>query len=383
MMRGCSGRTPAARTWSRQALNGEGRSPLRPLPGTGRRRATLGLLAALALCGCRREGRPAHTSWSVMGTFCTVTVRQAEAARLEAFTDDTRRVMQDVNDRLTVYSTESELWAVNQNAGVKPVPVSALTHKALELSLRYSELTGGAFDPTVGSLVKMWGFNAGKAPDQPLDDAVIRPVLQGIGYRRLQLADRTAFLESPRASLDLGGIAKGYAVDLCIERFSESEKAPRGLMVDLGGNIRVLGESRKGHPWRIGVRNPFDLEDVLGVLTLTNGMAVATSGNYERFVTIGGRRYAHIIDPRTGRPVEGMAGVTVIAQTATETDAMSTGLFVMGMERAGDVLRELPGCGALFVPDRQPIEIYVTRTFARQFKPDRRYAAAVRLLDIP
>lgn len=333
--------------------------------------------------GCRREGRPIHTTWSVMGTFCTVTVRDAEAARLGALSDETRRIMDEVNNRLTVYSTESELWAVNQNAGVKPVTVSPLTHKAIEFSLRYADLTGGAFDPTVGPLVKLWGFNAGKAPSHPLDDAVIRPVLQGIGYGRLNLADRTAYLSSSQASLDLGGIAKGYAVDLCIDRFSEGEDTPRGLMVDLGGNIRVLGESRKDHPWRIGVRNPFNREDIIGVLTLTNGMAVATSGNYERFVTIAGRRYAHIIDPRNGRPVEGMAGVTVIARTATETDAMSTALFVMGMDRAGDALRELPGCGAMFVPDRQPMEIHVTQTFARQFEPDRRYVAAVRRLSIP
>lgn len=338
------------------------------------------LAAALALSGCR-DAKPVRTSWQVMGTFAAVSTSGREAPRLDAFAAECRGIMQDVNDKLTLYSTHSELWAINQNAGIRPVEVSPLTHKVLGLSLHYAALTGGAFDPTVAPLVRLWGFNGATTPALAPTDTALRAALRGVGYGRLRLADRTAFMDNPAAALDLGGIAKGYAVDLCIDRLREAQ--PRGVMVDLGGNIRCLGAARRGRPWRVGVRNPFDIQDMLGVLTLTNGMAVATSGNYEKFVTISGRRYTHIIDPRTGRPVGGMAGVTVIAPTATETDALSTGLFVLGMDHARDVLRETPGCGALFVPDRQPMEIHVTATFAAHFEPARRYAAAVRRLDIP
>jgi thiamine biosynthesis lipoprotein len=152
----------------------------------------------------------------------------------------------------------------------------------------------------------------------------------------------------------------------------------RNAMVDLGGNLRCRGEPRPGEPWKIGVRDPFDRERLIGVLRLTDGWAVATSGNYERFVTIAGKRYAHILDPRSGYPVEGMAGVTVLAPTATDADALSTTLFVLGPVKGRDVLARKPGCHALYVPDRQPMEIRVSAGFRKFFTPEPSFADHVR-----
>lgn len=132
--------------------------------------------------------------------------------------------------------------------------------------------------------------------------------------------------------------------------------------------MRAIGHPRPGDAWHIGVRNPFNRDEIIGTLRLDSGMAVATSGNYERFVMIDGRRYTHIIDPRTGMPVAGMAGVTVIAPTAGETDGLSTGLFILGVERGAAVIGAQPGCGAIFVPDVQPAVAYVTPEFAARFE---------------
>ena len=132
-------------------------------------------------------------------------------------------------------------------------------------------------------------------------------------------------------------------------------------MVDLGGNIRCAGCARPGTPWKIGVRNPFRRDEIIGALALPDGMAVATSGNYERFVTIAGQRYAHILDPRTGYPVKGMAAVTVVSTNAVEADALSTALFVMGLRRGAEWLVHRSGPEALFVPDIQPPQAWITR----------------------
>jgi thiamine biosynthesis lipoprotein len=131
--------------------------------------------------------------------------------------------------------------------------------------------------------------------------------------------------------------------------------------------MRCFGRPDASRSWQIGVQNPFRLHEVIGRLDLGNGMAVATSGNYERFVMIGGRRCAHIIDPRTGLPVEGMAGVTVLAATAAEADALSTSLFVLGMEEGARVAAFVTNGAAVFVPDRQPMEVWTTRSMTNVF----------------
>jgi len=178
--------------------------------------------------------------------------------------------------------------------------------------------------------------------------------------------------------VDLGGIAKGYAVDVCYDRIYAL--GGRDFMVDLAGNLRCCGQGRSGRPWNVAVRNPFDAERHLGTIQLTDGLATASSGNYERFVEIAGRRYCHILDPRTGRPCEGMAGTTVICANATEADAMSTALFVLGPAQSVDVLRRMPRCEALFVPDEQPLRILVTPGFRSRFHPDPEFAPLVELL---
>ena len=134
----------------------------------------------------------------------------------------------------------------------------------------------------------------------------------------------------------------------------------RNLIVNLGGNIRCRGSAARERPWSIGVRDPFNPDRIICVLRLADGMAVATSGNYEKFVMIAGKRYTHIMDPRTGWPVEGVASVTVIATNAVEADAMSTAIFVLGIKESQPVLDRMPNCQVIFIPDEQPIRVYLS-----------------------
>ena len=347
----------------------------------------LAALTALVLAGgCLDTRKTASREWAIMGTFASVSVPAAQSGDLDRYVNDAKRIFAEINDKLTVYSAESELSALNRAAGSGPVALSARTGHAVAASLKYAALSDGYFDPTVAPLVRFWGFNDGTPPSSLPPAEEVSAVLKTTGYTHVRLAAPWtgqediwhAELTLPGMSLDLGGVAKGLAVDVCFERLQEIGASD--VMVNLGGNIRCGGSPQPCRSWRIGVRNPFNESEMLGVLEIPDGWAVATSGNYERYVVIEGKRYAHIINPRTGHPVEGMAGVTVIADTAVEADAMSTAFFVMGPDEAGDILPRVPNCRVLLVKDEQPLIIWVTPDFSRCFTPEREFSSVVRVL---
>lgn len=332
---------------------------------------------ALAAAGCRPQP-PAHEEFTVMGTVASIMVEPGRRSELGRYTAIARAVFDEVNQRMSLYRDDSELAGLNRAAGGTPVTVSPGLRDVLLLSKRYSELTGGAFDVTVAPLVRLWGFSGGARPDGVPDAERIRAALALVGSDRLTVDGDRARLSTPGMMIDLGGIAKGYAVDVCVARLLEA--GATNFLVNLGGNMRAIGHPRRGDAWRIGVRNPFRRDETIGTLRLESGQAVATSGNYERFIEIDGKRYTHIIDPRTGMPLVGMAGVTVTAPTAGDSDGLSTGLFILGVERGTALVRTQPGAGALFVPDSQPPTAYVTPEFAARFDPVPAWRDRVRIV---
>ncbi len=332
-------------------------------------------LIAAGACSLKPT-QPGGQSFNSMGTQASVTVAMEYRDRLPELTGVVCTLFRNLESQLSTYRSDSEISRLAAVAGRAPMAVSADTYRILELSRHYGELSHGAFDITVAPLVRLWGFGA-RPPHNPPDPEVIAGELDLVNFRKIGLKKGMAFLPTGM-SVDLGGIGKGYAVDKAIETLRSA--GVRAVMVDLGGNIRVLGQAEPEVTWTIGIRNPFDSQRVLGRILLPGGMAVATSGNYERFVEMGGRRYSHIIDPRTGYPVEGMAGVTVVSPDATTSDALSTALFVLGMESGLNVLRDLPGTEALFVPDRDPIEVWLTPGMGKLFKPLPDVESSVRVL---
>ncbi|HAS82585.1 MAG TPA: hypothetical protein DCS43_07925 [Verrucomicrobia bacterium] len=326
------------------------------------------------------EGQPpVERMWPVMGTFASVTLRGDDAGRIEAVQVQTRDILDEVNRRMSVYIPESEISALNSGS-TQAVAISTLTHDMLNQVRHYTQLTEGAFDATVMPLITLWGFSTGTRPLSVPSDESIRAARILTGIDRLELGADSARFTQPGMRIDLGGIAKGFAVDRCYDAITA--KQPLNLIVNLGGNLRVHGTATSRRSWNIGVQHPFEKDQTLGVLTLQSGMALATSGNYERFIILNGKRYTHIIDPRTGRPVEGMAGVTVLSSTATEADALSTALFVLGIDRAAAILAKAPGSHALLVPDRQPVEIYVSAGLMPFFEPHAEYAGGVKPLPV-
>jgi thiamine biosynthesis lipoprotein len=354
---------------------------MKPILKTG-----TGLALALILSACtKRQTPPVERTWLTMGTFASVTLRGDDAAHIKLYQSETQRCFDEINTALTVYSPKSELSQLNR--ATSPLAVSPQTFTMLQTAIRYAEISSGAFDPTVAPIVRMWGFNGAVPPSNLPSPQAISAALQNTGYQQVRLTPPStddpnshaiAAFNHSGMSIDLGGIAKGFAVDQAYDHLIPLQ--PANVLINLGGNIRCHGSATPERPWRIGVRNPFDESQTIGILTMQSGDAVATSGNYERYVEIGGTRYAHIIDPRNGQPVSGMAGVTVISKTATEADAISTALFVTGLTRATELLAKLPDSQALLVPDRKPLEIWISPGFQARFTPHAEYKDQVHLL---
>jgi thiamine biosynthesis lipoprotein len=288
---------------------------------------------------------------------------------------------------MSTYKPDSEISLLNRAAGAHAVPVSPATMGVLQASLLYGNLSRGRFDVTVGPLVRLWGFTRSTNPDQLPTPEQIQAARELVGYTHLVLSNDTAFLDRPGMAVDLGGIAKGYAVDVCYRRLLEM--GARNFMINLGGNIRCAGTPGRRSAWKIGVRNPFaDATEngapIIGTLQLTNGMAVSTSGNYERFVTIQGKRYAHIIDPVSGLPASGIAGVTVLTTNATHSDGIDTGLFLLGLDGSRPVLAAMPETEAIFIPDTpETPAVWLTPGLQPLFTPADDWAGKVHKLELP
>jgi len=312
-----------------------------------------------------------------MGTFASIIVPAEDSSLLPGLADEARMTLENLESRFSVYRTDSDISRINAAAGEHPVPVAPETAQLLEKCAFYSRKSDGAFDATIGPALALWRESSRKSTMPSPGE--IRAAAALVDYRLLAVEGNAAMLQKKGMSADLGGIAKGFAVDVCLNRLQES--GVRNVMVDLGGNMRCLGSPDGSRQWLIGVRHPFDRSRIIGRLSLASGAAVATSGNYERFVEIQGRKFGHILDPRSGLPADEMASVTVTARSACEADALSTAIFVLGMERGARLLQQFRECGAILVPNREPVEVWMTADLQGAFAPEKEYSSSVRLLD--
>lgn len=262
-------------------------------------------------------------------------------------------LIDQLEEQLTVYRDDSEVSRLNQTAHLGPVPVEPGLFRLLETAQRIARETGGAYDVTAGALSEAWGFVRGpkRVPDaETLADARART---GDSLLRLDPARLTVSFNRPGVTLNLGSIGKGYAVDRASGVFRD-HWWPTGALVHGGrSSLYALGSppGRFADRWPVALRNPVDPERPLGVIRLRN-RGMGTSGTeFQRFEA-GGRSFGHILDPRTGRPADGPASVTVLAPTAAEADALSTAFYLLGVDAAADYVASHPGISALFVEAR-------------------------------
>lgn len=294
-------------------------------------------------------------SFRAMGTVNTVTVYQR--ADEGALQPAVRRVL-ELDDRLSVFKTGSEISQINASAGKRPVPVSLDTMDLLKAAKEFSALSGGAFSVTTRSLTALWGIGTSHftVPDEKSRENARR-----LTEDRDLILDESggrAMLRRYGQAIDLGGIAKGFAADEV--RRILSRAGVTNAVINLGGTVIVLGEPRS-----VGIQHPGKSTGIpMGRLRLQNS-AVVTSGSYERFTEAGGIRYHHILNPATGAPSDsGLCSVTVIGSSATELDALSTAIFVLGMEK-GARLAQQRNADTIFVTDK--MEVFCSPTLRERF----------------
>jgi thiamine biosynthesis lipoprotein len=285
-------------------------------------------------------------SQAIMGTRCAVELwsedRTKGAAAIESVFADMRRI----DHLMSTWKEDTEISQVNREAAKHPVKISQELFDLLQTSVRYSDLTHGAFDITYASVGYLYDFKRGIHPDQKAIDAA----LPGINYRHMVLNPKktTVYFTRPGMRIDLGGIAKGYSVDRGIEILQQ--QGITRAMVNAGGDTRIIGD-RFGKPWVVGVRDPDHEGKVFLRLPLTD-TAFSTSGDYERYFDEDGKRYHHIIDPKTGDSARKCRSVTIISGNATRTDALTKSVFIMGPEAGIEFIDTLPDVDAVAVaPD--------------------------------
>lgn len=309
--------------------------------------------SALAGCalGLAIAAAPAHAEWysrteAIMDTRIYVELWDTDPKHANAAIDAVMAEMHHVDDVMSDFKPESELSQINQHAAQRPVVVSRELYDLIKLSKHYSQITDGAFDITVESVWKLYRFREHVHPS----DAEIKALLPTVGWRQLILDDRHHSVRFARRgmAIGLGGIAKGYVVDRSIDILKA--RGIKHAIVTAGGDSRILGD-RRGRPWMVAIRDPWDLSKVVTLLPVVNE-AISTSGDYYRGFVQRGVLYDHILSPFTGHSAQLVRSASVMAPTATQTDGMSKTAFVLGPEKTLALIDSMPQYDAVFIcPD--------------------------------
>jgi len=298
------------------------------------------------------DGSMVRAARPLMGTIFQLSIwappgkqPQAAEALQEAF-----RLVETIQSRVSSWDKASDTSAVNQNAGQGSVRVGSELIDLLGKSLTLARQTEGAFDITGGPLFELWKQTR-KTATLPTDEQ-IRRCLEIIGHEKVVLSGDRVELAAPGMRIDFGAIGKGYAADRVAELLQS--RGFENYIIDAGGDV-LVGGSRGNTPWQVAVRHPRKGE-FLAVFGASD-RAIATSGDYEQFSVIGGERYSHILDTRTGRPARGLVSVSIVARRAADADALATAVFVMGPQRGLEFVESLSDVEALLVAEDGQISL--------------------------
>ena len=317
------------------------------------------LILLLFICGC--EKKEYSRVDFLMDTVVEIKVCQSRKAEASEAMDSSMKEMRRVEQKMSRFLPDSEVSSVNKEAlfeereasGLKEgwIPVSDELFSLLEQSARLSDITKGCFDVTIYPLLKIWKFEDEnvKVPGK----GEIERALELVGYENIILQNGKIRFAKKGMGLDFGGIAKGYSVDAAIKVLKESNV--KSAMVNAGGDIYVLGR-KQGKPWRIGIRHPRKEGEILAIVEVED-TAIVTSGDYERFFFYEGKRYHHILSPKTGYSVDQCQSVTIVAKKATFADGLATGVFVLGPKEGMDLIESLDEVEGVIVDKEGEISV--------------------------
>lgn len=317
-----------------------------------RRLSLFGIISVLVITvltsGCLSNSlfapKPYKETQFLMDTIIEITAYgpDAEEGVKAAFTE-----FQRLHTLTNNFDENSQLSKISQMAGKSKVVVDPDLLHIIMFSQEVSDKLGDSFDITIGPLTKLWGI--GQKGEYVPSQAEIDGVLPLVNYHLVEIdaTNSTVYLPKVGMSLDLGGIAKGYATDKAIEILKA--KGITSALVNAGGDVRVIGNRPDGKPWRIGVQNPRQPDGISAKLALTEWDTMETSGDYQRFIMKDGIRYSHILNPRTGWQPREVASVTMVNNSSTYGDILSKPIFVLGTEKGLELLKQFPGTEAVIV----------------------------------
>ena len=329
----------------------------------GKRGATAAmlLLCALSLSACREAGNAsgqaeADREFFAMDTYMTFT---AYGEGAEKALDKAEQEIRTLESEWSATDEHSEIYAVNHSGG-NPVTLSEDTADVVRFALEMAQETGGALEPTIYPVLTAWGFTTDH--NRIPGSSEIKELLGLVDYEKVQLNGQEIRLPEGM-EMDLGAVGKGYAGDLAASLVEEA--GVTSALLNIGGNVQTVGSKPDGSKWRLAIRSPYG-EGEVGVLEVSD-CAVVTSGNYERYFTgEDGKRYGHIIDPKTGYPVDnGLASVTIITDEGKMGDALSTSMFVKGLQGAQEYWKSHDGFEMIIMTEDK--ELYLTEGIADHF----------------
>lgn len=286
----------------------------------------------------------------IMGTSISVTLWHKDESQAQIAIAKVMAEMHRINETLSPYIESSELARVNREASTKPIPISKELVTLIDKALYYSRLSGGAFDISFASVGYLYNYREEQQPRTPQREAL----LDAIDYRLIALnrEQQTLFFNHKNLQIDLGGIAKGYAVDRAINLLRDI--GITNASVSAGGDSRLLGDRGNGRPWFVGIKNPrgdHSQGDQVAITLPLADVAVSTSGDYERYFIDreSGERIHHILNPRTGKSSQGIASVTILGPNGFDTDPLSTTVFVLGAEKGLNLVNQLTGFDCVII----------------------------------
>ncbi|MCB5536352.1 FAD:protein FMN transferase [Dorea longicatena] len=310
--------------------------------------------SALLLTGCSGAKSSTQTDQDLTYTdmlFDTVIKIQILDPADESILDGLKKLCEKYDTMFSATNTDSELYKLNHANG-QPFTVSSETANLIQEGIHYSELSGGAFDLTIEPVSALWDFKADK-PTVPSSDAIAQAVSH-VDYTKVDIQDNTVTLEDPEAGIDLGAIAKGYIADQ-VKTYLKKQGIKHAI-INLGGNVDVIGTKPDGSKYNIGIQKPFDESGEAITSVQLKDQTVVTSGIYERYFKKNGKLYHHILDPRTGYPCENnLYSVSIITDSSTKADALSTTCFLLGYEKGMELIQSMDGVKAIFITDDEKV----------------------------
>lgn len=307
------------------------------------------LLISSTLTGCEKKEELVTESAYMLGTHIEISIWTDNVVNGKASIQKSFKRIEEIEKRMSVNIKESDISLLNKSAGKNSVKVNPDTAHVLNKAIKYARISEGAFDPTIGRLVKLWGIGTEK---QKIPDNIeIQNALKYVDYEMLKpTAENEFMLDMKGMQIDLGGIAKGYAGDE-VYNILKSSGIKRAI-INLGGNVLTLGKKADGSEWKVGIQNPLKPTGTHMGIVQVSDKSVVTSGNYERYFISDERKYHHILDTKTGYPVDnGIISTTIIAKSSIDADALSTAVFVKGINDGLKLIESLDNVECIIITD--------------------------------